>query len=341
MFLTYGQVKQTCADALKWCTTDGRLLPMVNRAQEELKNAVPDFVGKHVRMRLCAYKGMITWPEEIETIEKVSVDKIVIPVKDFWFEMLENATSIQEPDNCPTYGRLSLDRWDAPGFDDIRGSGKKLKIYCDQIETNVTIRFGGNNSLTEGKTRVRSINAGVWVDGEVLTLDAGNPPTTTNVFLSWDVAVFNTKRNSYTRVYEVDPITLEERLIAIYEPNNLNPTFRRSYIPGICREQGCEDEDDTACGRRRTVTIIGKRRLVPCYTDADYVLIPNQTALADMCKSLYMKDNYQMNESEAYRRTAIRSLQEQFQNWRGLDAIGPMRMQLSSSFGTGGVINRL
>jgi hypothetical protein len=319
MRLTLNDVREEVGVyAMKSCTTDGRIPLYVNLAQEELHNAVEQYVGKRARYRLCVTQNCITWPREIETIEKMSICRSPVGVRNFWFEFLDYGTGILGLDGNGSCYNITPDRMDACTFNDIEDNPKFIRVYTDKSEAaGAEILFQGGDGF--GK-QVRTSHDGAWINGEYIGISNVSPQTSTHLFRTID-AVVKPTTNGYLSIYSFDPDTNEEEFLALYAPGETRPCYRRSFVPN--RHDNNVDDQTTA------VEIIAIRRFIPALLDDDFLLIPNKGAIKDMVMSILYGEGNDPQQAEIYKMRAIKKLQEQYHTWAGT---APVRVM---NFGRG------
>lgn len=306
---------------------DARFTKMINRAQRELIQTGEMFWGLFGRYAFCTTQSCMTWPRQIAAIETVSVCSQPIPVRNQWFEFLGSGPGPQS-DNCNTENRgccggLQLfDRGTAPTFSDIIGTGKKIKVYADVAEDGdaVILLQGYDQNGNWIRTQVE----GVWIDGEYVGIST-TPQTSFHIFSSL-VAVQKPLTNGVVRLYEYDTVALTQRALAIYEPDELNPSYRRSFISGISGDGcGCDSDDDDEC-ETKTVEVMAKLEFIPAKNDNDWLLIGNLTALEYECQSILKSDCDLFAESAAWHAKAVNALRAELRHYVG-NPVMPIRMQ--------------
>ncbi len=283
------------------CATDPRIVQWCNEAQQRLLTG-GDWVGTYGRYVFCLDEGCITWPRQIATIDAVAVCDRPIQVRNEWFEFLDSGPWIQSGDSCNNdsnspfcnrYGGLQLyDRGEAVTFADIRGTNKKIKVYIDNAND------AGKTILIQGYDE-----NGQWIltddgstDGELVTLAA--LPVTTTHFFSSITGIQKQVTKGNVRLYEYDTDEATQRAIAVYEPDETTPVYRRSIIPGLSQlsNNGCcnTDEDCTT----KTVTVMAKLAFIPVVKDTDYLIISNLGAMKLAMKALQMEENNQFQDAD-------------------------------------------
>ena len=114
--------------------------------------------------------------------------------------------------------------------------------------------------------------------------------------------------------HEVDTVTAIERQIGDYEPDDPTPSFRRSFVQGICATSTCT----------RTVTGMAKLEFVPAVRDTDILMVGNLDAIKAMVQSILKREANLEGEAIALERAALRELNQELDHRNGKDktAIG-------------------
>ncbi len=326
--LRFSDIKSACSKAVNLCPDDARVLDYVNRAAERLlmdgrwKGTVQTF-------RFCLNaNGCIVWPREIETVEAVSICQHQTPVRSGWFEFQENGFGqIASDSNCLN---ALLDRGEACTFDDVIGTNKKLAIYADKTEAaggTVTIQFWDQHGQFVRTQPGLPTNTS-WIDGERLSIPttAGTYVYTTNLARAGAIhSVAKTVTNGVIRLFEYDTTTAALRPLAVYQPDEEVPVYRRSLLPALNVVGDCEQQQ---------VIVRAKLRFVPVRNDEDLLVISHREALRLACRAIFEEENSLFAESTANWGLALRCLQQQLSHHKGAEVL-TMRVQSPRTFGGG------
>lgn len=326
--LTFGSVKLACSRVLTNNTTDARVAEYVSRAQERLLYK-GKWVGTYGRYRVCINQGCLTWPREIETIEMAALCNCPIDVRNEWYEFLGSGPGVQGED-CGIARQL-IDRGDNCAFDDVVGTGNKLAVYCDGTEAagaKILLRYYNSSG---GK--VYTTVSGESVEGEYITLPAGGgyAYSTYEVMPGgfYDVVKPATLRT--VRIYQYTVVGGALKPLAYYEPDETNPVYRRSLIPGVSNTCGGEAADDECSVR--SIDIMGKFRQRPVSKDSDALIIQSPEALRLMVQAIRAEENSNEELSMILEAKAEKTLREQLGHWIGDGAVVPIRVVGSQSWG--------
>lgn len=316
--------------------TDSRAYRYVNQAQHLLLK-MGKWWGTYARYAFCVDNSCITWPRQIAAIEAVAVCGEGVTIRNGWFEFLENV-GIQSDDDCTDSNCCSgsscggMQFYDRPGifctFADIIGDNKLLRVYSDVAEAaNTVITLQGYD---ENNNWIRTQVGGVWIDGEQVAIT--NAAVNSTKTFSKLTGVQKPETNGTVRLYEYDSVTTVQRLLATYEYDETNPSYRRSFIKGLttaAEGQSCEEI---------TVTVMAKHEFIPVKKSTDWLIIGNPLAIESACQAIRKKENNLFEEYNAYLADAVRILRDELRHYRGTGVVQPVRMQ-PSNVGGAAVIN--
>lgn len=325
MRTTVAQLKESrIPKVLGICADDPRVLEYCNEAMERLM-ARGKWVGTYQKYRICTSDGCLTWPRQILGIEAVSLCNIPMRIRNEWFEFLEFGTGLQTPSDC---GLQLFDRGMACAFNDIAGTNKKIKVYADVTEDeDAQILLQGYD---ENGIWIRTEVDGEWVDGEYVDL-AVSPGTLSTKKFSVLTGVQKPVTNGIIRLYEYNVDDTTQRAIAIYEPDETVPVYRRSLITGLVNSGRCcgaSEDCDT-----KTVTVMAKLRFIPVAKDTDYLPIGNLAAIKDMVQSIRKMENNLFEDAKKYEASAINELERELKEYLGDGTRIQMTVSGASQFG--------
>lgn len=317
MRTTLAEIRDTLIpQVLQLCSTDtsGVLQRYLNEAMVRL---LPrgQWRGTVVRYRFCPTANCITWPRQIESILAFAICNWPGEIRSHWYEYLGNGPGQIDASWC-SGGKL-LDRGLAVAFDDICGEDKKIRVYLDNpSDAGKTILLQGYD---ENRNWVLTDDgAGGIHNGELVTLQA-MPTTYVDTDTVWMpgglVGVQKQLTKGAVRLYELDTTTALQRPLAIYEPDELTPEYRRSVVPGLSSSSPCCGAD-AAC-TQPTVTVLAKLKFVPVRAETDYLLISNIAALKDMCQAIKKRENNLVTEAMLYEASAVAVLEQELSNFHG------------------------
>ena len=324
MRTTLAQIKSSRIPAqLSLCSTSPQLLQFVNEAQERLLKRPEKFWGTYARYRCLVSGKVLVWPRQFAAIELSSVNQVPIVVRNQWFEFLETGWGIRDCNSCDLQ---LLDYGTTSSFENICGTNKKLKVYCDVAEA------AGARILLQGYDAsgnwIRTLDGATWVDGEYVDLNVYAPQMTNNVFSSFTGAI-KPVTNGTVRIYEYDVTAATQRPIAYYDWDDETPTYRRSFIPGLT----FDENTGTA-----TVEVIAKLDHIPVRQDTDYLVIGNIPALKEMCVAIKFYENNAIELGNRAEARAVELMKNEARHYEGSGPVVPLRMN-GETWGAGNIPN--
>jgi hypothetical protein len=332
MKITFGDIKDDIAEILSTCNTDTRVLAYLNEAQERLINR-GKFLGTVQRYKICVNDNCLTWPRQIETIESFSVCRLPGQIRNEWYEFNEGGYGQIQDDDCLPGVNL-IDRGEVCAFDDITSgqTDRKIKVYSDLVESNCYVILQGYD---ENGNWIRTVDGGSYIDGEkVVPSQAGVSSTKKFIALT---GVQKTVTNGNLRLYEIksgDGSTVKS--LAIYEPDETRPLYRRSIVPGLTNMGACCDTTDSTCAKKY-INVIAKLRHIPVAADGDWLLLRSRAALRLGVMAILKEKKDLLQEAEIYWGKAITELQREVEVHYGDGVIPTIRLQQMETFGCGAV----
>lgn len=344
-----------CPVTLNVDPNSDRFTSYVNEACQRIFFSGENFFDLTQRFVMCVYNGCLTFPRRVAAIESLFSCNTPITIRNQWFENLEGV-GLQTPQrrcnsdseqNCNNgfwwnnqwcnWGN-GYDRGTACTFSDIRNTNKKIRVYADIAEDDdAQILLQGYNDSGQW---IRSEVDGEWIDGEYV--DISTTPTNSTNFFTNLVAVQKPVTNGNVRLYEYNTDTTAQRALAVYEPTETNPVYRRMLVPGLenaqCCDENCSDDDSDEC-RRARITCIARLEYTPVSAGTDWVIPGNIPALKDMMQAVR---HYEMNnEAEAIvcEQRAMHQLRTQLRHYLGHAVVQPIRRQPSAIANAGPGLN--
>jgi hypothetical protein len=309
MKLTLGAARSTrIPDVLRLCPDDPKVAQYLNEAVMRLLSGAKwsNTVG---RFTVLADGSLVTFPRELETVEAATFCRVPLTIRNKWYEF----NGYGPGELTVTGGSPSMqlvDRGTACTFSDIQGEDKQLRVYADfAADHGKQVLFegidpDGNTILTnDGDT-----------PGEAITLGAGGV-ISTKMFLRL-TGVQKPVTKGAVRVYEYAPTG--QRLIAVYQPSETLPEYRRAIVPDVAAV--------LEAGRDATLTVMGKLRFIPATIDTDYLTIGCVPALKDMCQAIMKRESDQITEAMAYETSAFRELEKELGSFEGDGAAATLRV---------------
>lgn len=204
---------------------------LINEVQERFIN-MPSWKGIDGTASFIPYNNQVTLPRELMTIKRAGYagneGAFKVPIRNQWYQFHLNGPGIWNPNN-PRIAFVGFEDM-GDGFVTFRQSAAPfmLRIVTDVAETGDITFYGFDKN---GVPVYTGTAQGVDL---TLTLSGG---TTTQVFGAGGLGrVVKPVTNGRVSLYSVDEDTGDQALIAIYEPGETVPSYRRYQVTGVVDE---------------------------------------------------------------------------------------------------------
>jgi hypothetical protein len=310
MKLIVQDIRSTIARAIGVCVDDARVYEYINQACRRLLHKGL-WAGAYGRFTIHTVGGCITWPRQIETIEAVADCCGVGTVRNQWFEFQETGYGLLNG-NQVCVGKQLVDRGTVVSYRDMSGgTNSYLRVYRgDDSDIGKKITLQGIDA--NGNWIRTQDGSGKWIDGEELIIAA--PYTQSTKKFTTLTGVIREATNTASRLYEYNATTLLETDLAVYDPDETLPQYRRSYLA-----DRCNNEED------KPVTVMAKMRHINATSVNDYLIPPCPDAIKLMVMAIRKEENDLIQEAVAYEAKAVQAVQEQTMQYLG-DAVATIRM---------------
>lgn len=223
----------------------------------------------------------LTTPRSVARIINAAICRDPVRIQNGFYELLEYGVGIQ-PGSCICQLPEIYDRGNFPTLVDLDNTGnpKVLRFYITDardVDKRILVQAVDSNGAT-----LRSLDNGFDVEGVYIRFESpfvdtefqlGANPLSRIVGFQKDTLVGD------LRVYAVDTETGEQTALAVFEPSETKPCYRRYYIGGL--PSNCCAGQDTI-----QVTAVCKFAFVPVSVDQDWLLVGNIPALKRACESI-------------------------------------------------------
>lgn len=307
------------ARSINIAACDARFTEYVNNAQQRLSE-MGKWWGTYRRLYVCLTGACITWPREVANVEGFTVCNEGIDLLNEWYEFGEgvsapSASSVQ----C---GAPSLmERANACQFTDIATSAK-IRIYPTvAADAGVKVILQG---LDPNANPIRTVVSGAYIDGEQLTLASPFATSTFEFKAPGLLGVQKPVTKGRLNVFSVDTVTGVETKIAIWEAGEVNPSYRRSYMPNMptgctrpacgCADNGCAPTPLPSCSGQLGEAIV-RLEFIPAVVDTDWLFISNIHAVAAGCRALLHEEREQDQRAEVEWARAKRILRNELEKY--------------------------
>jgi hypothetical protein len=331
--LVWSQAKSVIRRVAGGCS-DATALALANEAQERLLNRPNDPIGSWMRYRVCVgTDNMLVWPRQVRTIKAVWICNSPIAFRSEWFEAVgygDGGRGLRDEDSG--YSGNLLDHGTVCSFSNVAATTaapKKIQaVAADASDEGKTIHLryvksDGNRYYTEDG------------EGEDLTLSISGTLTTNNVVRNGLYHVVKAQTNFPVRLYSYDVTTsAQDELIALYEPSETTPIYRRTYLPGLVNMAACSGASES-CTNNKVCTILARLQHVPVVADNDPFVIGNLAALKLMAKGIMMEEQHEIGMAEQFFASAAREIDGEIAAYLGDGMQQGIRAENTELWGAG------
>lgn len=284
------------------CADSQSFLDLLNEAQRRLLKRGRWFDTEWLA-KFCIHERCITWPRWVGTVLGVRACNGNQPImQNRWFNIVgPRSATCGWPWSC---GHSFMeDVGTAPCYNEVTGdAGKLIRYYVTKnFDVGKTIRlYGtafGNQPLQERDAD------GNWTDG--LTITAAKPFATTTVLVTKITSVVRQATQGPARLYEYDADADKLRDLALYDPSETNPRYRRSKLLNIHEIPGCRDANNIC---QRQIEAMVKLAFVPAVSENDFLMIDDFDALKLAIQAIRLEEANDDGLSEAKWMKAIREM---------------------------------
>lgn len=211
-------------------------------------------------VRLCAYRGYLSLPPEVETPLKAKINERTTQLWSHWATF---HSAVSEGQCMPVGNVLAEEGNRTPLANALPRTGCVLGVLGNCAEKNAFVTIQGKD-LT-GK-EVYTMFRGERVVGERLEIEEGQIRYG-QVQFGEVTAVLKSKTNGYVTLFAINPVTQAIcHFLADWAPSEERPSYRR------CRLL-------TPCGEIVSLTLICRVRLKDNYNDQELTLFDNSLAI--------------------------------------------------------------
>ncbi len=346
MRLTLGAARPTIAKVIGVCADSDRVVQYLNEAVQRL---LPrgKWKGTFQRYRTCLSSGCITLPRHFETVEGFALCNVPGMIRNEFFEFQGTGYGILTEGDCP--GNTLINRGLAVAFDEMSSKTQKVKVYADiDEEPDAYILLQGFDQ--NSNWIMTQLADGTWIDGERVPLS-----TTFQISVNYFSKLTGVQKpvtNGNIRLYSYDvPSMANVNALAVYEPDETLPQYRRYLIPGLSLS-GTNNQCDNDCDLH-TVDLLVKMAFIPVSRDTDYLIIGNLQALKLCVSGILAEENGMYDDAikliegtvtneygtPGRRGGAIPLLEEELANFNGDGPVATPRMQDPALWGAGYIEN--
>jgi hypothetical protein len=279
---------------------DPRVVARINEATERLMVG-GHWVGMTQELTVCTQQQCFSLPRQIESAQEIFILDQALDVQSGWYS-IENPSAYVDSELLNDV--VLVDRGEHPTLFDICTPGN-LIVYSDFTEpAGQSIRIFG---LDKTGNEIYTVQDGVYAPGEVIQFSTAGA-VSVNVF-SKITNMQKAQTQGPIRVYEVDPADAQNHvMLAILDPSEIVPSYRRYF---------CADIPKVSVNDPPVrIRITGKRRFLPVYNDADFLILANTGALRLEILALDREDSNDFQGSAEFHKRAMDLLQAEAKTYQ-------------------------
>ena len=302
------------------CNDSAKFISQINTATRQLMKR-GSWYGTEILMKLCVYGCWVTFPRHVGTVLGARTCQGYAEIHNHWYSIVGGRGCCgQFAANSPL-----IDDGQAPVYNQVSGTtGKQIAYHVvKNDDIGKTIKIYG---LFYGGQPIQEKNAvtGVWEDGITITATAagGTPGDVGTILPAMTPAVkadgtdliakithvVREATSGMTYLYEYGPDADSVnalRDLAVYEPNETNPMYRRMKIKNYTSIPGTTD----AYGQsRKYIDCMVKLQFIPMVSDYDFLLIDDFDAIRYAIMAVKRDEAGEDETAEASWAKAIREL---------------------------------
>lgn len=294
-------------------STDVRCKQFINAATERCLNK-GHWYGTTQRYTVSVTAQLFTLPPQFAVAELLAVCQWPVNLRNTFYEYnpggwgIDNDPTAAAPQAFNTQAKL---RGNYPVFKDIV-AGNKIRLQCDvALDVGTTVLVLGYD---QNSNWVRTLQSGVWADGEVISLTQ-TPGTTSVTTWSQITGVQKPVTKGQLWLYQWDGTTAT--LLANYQYWEENPFYQRYLLP-------------TIAGTATQIDLIGKVAFYPVVNPTDWLIIGNLEALKLACLAVKREEENFVAEADAFMTRAVALLQEELDHYAGSGTVPSISVQGSN-----------
>lgn len=256
---------------------DPRLVQWVNEATKRLMTRGL-YWGAYATMDVAVTSTILTLPPQLQTLEAIALGLVPLPIRGTWYQFIDSGWG--QRDETSTYGTgiqecQYLNNY--PTIADITTAGV-LTVKCDLASDEVAVTpktvlilgYDQNNNW------IRTIQDGVYADGEVVNFAVAGTATTLQFSKITDIQVQSAMDGQWWLYIG----GVGGTLLGHYQHWETKPSYKRYLIPYVG-------------GINNTARIVGRRAFIPVANDNDYLIIGNLAAMKLACRAVRAEELYE------------------------------------------------
>ena len=279
-----------------------QFIDYLNEAQRRLMKR-GNFDGMEQTMNLLFQGCVVAWPREVGTVLGVRKGHGSFQIQNQWYSFTGNWSG----HHSNYHGDVTFEDLDAaPVHNTIYNlpAGMLIRYYVvnnEDVGKKITL-FGhraGYQPLQE------SNSLGTKIDG--LTLTAARPFVSTSVYVTDISSITREATTGMAYLYQYDPATNTLLDLAVFQPGDTNPSFRRSIVRNHSM-RFCTPGEDVTVPKWNSIEALVKLQFIPVAKDRDFLLVDDFDALKFMIQAIKCEEANDHATAEALIAKAIREL---------------------------------
>jgi hypothetical protein len=203
------------------------------------------------------------------------------------------------------------------------GTGQNIQYYVQQpADLGKTITLFGTQF---GNQPLQQSVAGIWQDG--LTLTATTPFVQSTQLITGITSIVRQATVGYATLYEFDSVTSTNRLLAVFDPADTHPRFRRSCIINFNNRLGCNPNNSTTPVYHKMEALV-KLQFIPVVNPWDFLLVDDLDALAFAVQAIKVEEAGDVQTANNFFLRAIAELnmvdRDKMPNWQTPVSVNPL-----------------
>jgi hypothetical protein len=296
-------------------------IDLINRAQRRLikRGAFFDLVQTAVFVFQGCY---VVWPKYVGTILGARMGRHSGQVSNMWYSF----TGSWHRHHSHWHGDLVLeDAGETCIFSDITGggNGQYIRYYIQQPQDQgKTVTLFGKQF---GNQPLQQQIGGAWQMG--MTLAGTTPFASTPVAVTQIDSIIRQPTQAPSTLYEYDATSDTMRLLAVFEPNDTNPRYRRSCIVNFGSRWGC-DQNNTTKPKYHQIEALVKVEFIPVVNPWDFLLVDDFDALTFAVQAIKAEEAGDLGTANGFFARAIAELnmrdRDKMPTWETPVTVQPM-----------------
>lgn len=265
------------------------------------------FFGTEVLVRFCIHSACITLPRYVSTITGARTCCGQSNIKNGWYNIVGVGACCHGFEANATL----VDDGTAPIYNEVSGTtGKIIRYHVVKnadIGKSITIygtMFGGQPLQTQNAD-------GTWRMGVTITASSAGGavlPAGTTQLVTKITSITREATSGMAYLYEWGPDAdgvNALRDLAVYEPSETNPMYRRMKIKGYCGIPGKQDDNGRTIKQLEAMCSL---EFVPLVSENDFLLLDDMDALAFGVQAVKYNQAGDAENAEVFFSKAIREL---------------------------------